>query len=186
MKVTLFTFLIFLSVSLNAQSPAEIKILKQELKNYKKSPESYKVMNDKKITTTITEQETTIEDITNQLADLRSENKRLNDSISWLYAEIETLIKLEQSRGQLPAGTVYQVQIGFFEKLDLESFNGSDVMVKAEQTGSSKRYVIGHFFDLNEAKNFNRDMQKLGIKGSFVSKYVDGARDMTFDAQNAK
>lgn len=185
MKVILFTFLIFLSVSLNAQSPAEIKILKQELKNCKKSPESYKVMKDK-IATTITEQDTTIEDFTNQLDDLRSENKRLNDSISWLYAEIETLIKLEQSRGQLPAGTVYQVQIGFFEKLDLESFNGSDVMVKAEQTGSSKRYVIGHFFDLNEAKNFNRDMQKLGIKGSFVSKYVDGARDMTFDAQKAK
>ncbi len=185
MKVILFTFLIFLSVSLNAQSPAEIKILKQELKNYKKSPESYKVMKDK-IATTITEQDTTIEDFTNQLDDLRSENKRLNDSISWLYAEIETLIKLEQSRRQLPAGTVYQVQIGFFEKLDLESFNGSDVMVKAEQTGSSKRYVIGHFFDLNEAKNFNRDMQKLGIKGSFVSKYVDGARDMTFDAQKAK
>lgn len=187
MKFIIYTCLLLLSFNLGAQTltKAEKKILKQELKNYKKTPESYKAMKDKNANT-IKEQETIIEELSNQIASLNAENNRLKDSVSWLYDEIETLLQLEENRGQIPAGTVYQVQLGFYEKLDLKSFNRAGIMVKAEETGSSKRYVIGHFFDLNAAKNFNRDIQKLGVKDSFVSKYVDGVRDMTFDAQKTK
>ena len=59
-------------------------------------------------------------------------------------------------------------------------------MVKAEETNAGKRYVIGFFKNVEDAKRFNKDVQKLGVKDAFVSKYEDGVRDMKFDANKAK
>ncbi len=187
MKKLLFIVLTCLALDSAAQglTKAEKKALKQEIKNYKKSPESYKAMKDKN-TAQIADLEKVIEDLSNQLAEARKEQNNLNDSLKACHQMVNECIEREENRGQVPMGTVYQVQIGFYEKLDLKSFNREGIMVKAEETGNSKRYVIGHFANLDDAKRFNRDIQKLGVKDSFVSKYDDGVRDMTFDAEKVK
>lgn len=187
MKNIMVIMLVFFAVSVQAQSlsKSEKKALKKELKTYKKSPETYKAAK-AKTAGTIKEQEAIIEDLSNQLSALRAEQEALNESVKKLMAQYEALLLKEENRGQVPMGTVYQVQLGFYEKLDLKTFNREGIMVKAEETGGAKRYVIGHFSDVQAAKNFNRDIQKLGVKDSFVSKYVDGVRDMTFDAMKMK
>lgn len=187
MKKILFILLTFIAFDGLAQglTKSEKKALKQEIKNYKKSPESYKAMKDK-YKGQISDQEKVIEDLSNQLAEARKEQNNLYDSLAACHQQVNALIEREENRGKVPMGTVYQVQLGFYEKLDLKSFNREGIMVKAEETGNSKRYVIGHFSNLDDAKKFNRDIQKLGVKDSFVSKYDDGVRDMTFDAEKVK
>ena len=52
---------------------------------------------------------------------------------------------------ELPEGTVYQVQMGFYQYLDLVSFNDKLKTVRAEEIDGKKRYVIGHFDNLLDA-----------------------------------
>jgi hypothetical protein len=79
-------------------------------------------------------------------------------------------------------GTVYQVQMGYYQYLDLVSFNEKLKTIKAEEVDGAKRYVIGHFENVMDAIQFSNDIKKLGIKDAFVSQYEDGVRNMTFDA----
>lgn len=185
-KIILLCCLAFaISVQAQTLSRTEKKALKKEIKAYKKNPASYKSMKDKN-KTTIEQQEVVIEDLSKQLEAFRKEQNDLKDSIKALAARYAELKLLEETRNQIPMGTVYQVQLGLYEHLDLKSFNRAGLIVKAEETDAGKRYVIGHFKNLQEAKNFNKDIQKLGIKDAFVSKYINGKREMGFDANKAK
>jgi septal ring factor EnvC (AmiA/AmiB activator) len=173
------------SVQAQTLTKTEKKALKKEIKAYKKNPSSYKSMKDKN-KTTIEQQEMVIEDLSKQLEALRQEQNDLRDSIRALADRYAALKMLEENRDQIPMGTVYQVQLGLYERLDLKSFNREGLMVKAEETNAGKRYVIGFFKNVEDAKRFNKDVQKLGVKDAFVSKYEDGVRDMKFDANKAK
>lgn len=166
-------------------SKSEKKAIKKELKQYKKSPETFKSYKQKN-KNTIEEQETIIEDLSRQLGELRQEQNNLRDSIAALAAAYAELKKLEDARGTVPEGVVYQVQLGLYERLDLKSFNREGLTVRAEEQQGAKRYVVGFFRNLDDAKRFNKDVQKLGIKDAFVSKYVDGVKDMSFDANKVK
>lgn len=185
-KIILLCFL-GMAISVQAQdlSRAEKKALKKEIKAYKKNPASYKTMMVKN-KTTIEQQEAVIEDLSKQMEALRQEQSDLRDSIKALADRYAALKMLEETRDQIPMGTVYQVQLGLYERLDLKSFNREGLVVKAEETDGGRRYVIGFFKNLEEAKKFNKDVQKLGIKDAFVSKYEDGVRDMKFDANKTK
>jgi septal ring factor EnvC (AmiA/AmiB activator) len=185
-KIILLCFL-GLAISVQAQdlSRAEKKALKKEIKAYKKNPASYKSIKVKN-KTTIEQQEAVIEDLSKQLESLRLEQNDLRDSIKALAARYAELKMLEETRDQVPMGTIYQVQLGLYERLDLKSFNREGLMVKAEETDAGKRYIIGFFKNVDDAKRFNKDVQKLGVKDAFVSKYEDGVRDMKFDANKVK
>ena len=187
MKKIILLCCLALAISVQAQtlSKAEKKALKKEIKAYKKDPASYKSMKDKS-KTTIEQQEAVINDLSKQLEDLRQEQNELNASMKTLAAQYAALKLQEEKRDQIPMGTVYQIQLGFYEKLDLKSFNREGIMVKAEESNAGKRYVIGYFKNLEDAKRFNKDMQKLGVKDAFVSKYDNGERDMKFDANKIK
>ncbi|MBP7511900.1 MAG: hypothetical protein KA981_08215 [Bacteroidia bacterium] len=185
-KIILLCFLT-LNIAVQAQSlsKTEKKALKKEIKAFKKNPESYKSIKEKN-KTTIEQQEIVIEDLSKQLQALRLEQNELRDSIDALAARYAELKMLDETRDQIPMGIVYQVQLGMYERLDLKSFNREGIMVKAEESGSGKRYVIGYFKNVEDAKRFNKDVQKLGVKDAFVSKYEDGVRDMMFDANKSK
>jgi hypothetical protein len=83
---------------------------------------------------------------------------------------------------ELPEGTVYQVQMGFYQYLDLVSFNDKLKTVRAEEIDGKKRYVIGHFDNLLDAVQFSNDIKRIGVSDAFVTEYIDGERNMNFDA----
>lgn len=168
----------------NKLSKAERKKVKKELRRYKKKPETYVKMIDSK-NSKIEEQEAIIEELSAEMVALRARSKSAADSVNLLEQQLAKLMEKYEdatSGPELPKGTVYQVQVGYYKKLDLKAFNKRLKYVKAEEQNGGKRYVIGYFTDLNSAKSFNSDLRKLGVGDAFVTQYIDGKRNMGFDA----
>lgn len=179
-----FLTLVFIGSFISAEgqtlSKQEKKALKKEIKTYKKDPEKWvRMMNKQK--TTVQDLEDEIEALKLQLKEAQESNKELQTKLSILNDKYSNLLNTMPST-KLPKGTVYQVQMGYYQYLDLVSFNNKLKVVKAEEIDGAKRYVIGHFEDLMDAVQFSNDIKALGISDAFVSQYVDGKRNMTFDA----
>jgi hypothetical protein len=166
-------------------SKAEKKALKKEIKGYKKHPVSFKAMKERN-KKDIRERDETIEALTSQLDAVNAKNKSIKDSLNQLVSSYQALMTRQQALGEIPIGTVYAVQIGYFTELNLESFNNQIRSIKAENVEGAKRYIIGYFSDLSGAVQFGEDIKKIGIDDAFVSQYIDGERNMSFDALNIK
>ncbi len=161
---------------------AEKKALKKEIKAYKKNPASYKdakVKNEKKIA----DLEVELEALRNQLS---TEWSKV-DSLKTIIAENEqTIDEFEKSAidcGKVPSqGTVYSVQIGNFNKLDLRSTFNTGKGLRTENYTGGNAYLIGNFNSVEEAIQFANDIKKLGITNAFVTQYIDGSRNVGYDA----
>lgn len=161
---------------------AEKKALKKEIKAYKKNPASYKdakVKNEKKIA----DLEVELEALRNQLS---TEWGKV-DSLKTIIAENEqTIDEFEKSAidcGKVPSqGTVYSVQIGNFNKLDLRSTFNTGKGLRTENYTGGNAYLIGNFNSVEEAIQFANDIKKLGITNAFVTQYIDGSRNVGYDA----
>jgi TolA-binding protein len=164
-------------------SKKERKVLKKEIRTYKRNPEKWVKMQNQHIAevTALTDEVATLKAKLAEMEVLRAENKNLADKLVALEAQYASLKKSMPST-KLPAGTVYQVQMGYYQYLDLVSFNEKLKTIKAEEIDGAKRYVIGHFEDVMDALQFSNDIKLLGIKDAFVSQYEDGIRNMNFDA----
>jgi len=175
-----FTFIITLiAVEGNAQSKmsrSEKKQIKKELRNYRKNPETYKK---KKI-----KQKETVQNLEDEVESLKAELSEKDIQIVKLENLIDELMtKLETALDDdLPSGTVYKVQMGYYEQLNLSSFNEKKRYLRAEEIDGAKRYTVGYFNTVEEAMQFANDIKKLGIEDAFVSQYIDGERNMNFDA----
>jgi TolA-binding protein len=164
-------------------SKKERRALKKEIKTYKKNPEKWVKMQNQHIAQ-ITELSGEVATLKAKLAEiekLRAEKMDLADKLAALEAQYAKL-KRSMPSTQVPMGIVYQVQMGYYQYLDLVSFNEKLKTIKAEEVDGAKRYVIGHFENVMDAIQFSNDIKKLGIKDAFVSQYEDGVRNMTFDA----
>ena len=180
--VILVTLGFFINQSAQAQelTKTQKRALKKEIRTYKKNPEKWVKMQNQHQTkvkelsdeiTRLTGQLETAELKANQLAEqLKLEQLR--------YVELEKTIPTTE----LPEGTVYQVQMGFYQYLDLVSFNDKLKTVRAEEIDGKKRYVIGHFENLLDAVQLSNDIKRIGISDAFVTEYIDGERNMNFDA----
>ena len=179
----ILAFLIFGTLNtLNAQtlSKKERKALKKEIKTYKKDPEKWvRMMNEHK--STVQDLEDQIASLKLQLKEAQQANLELQTKLDIINDKYAKLVKSMPST-KLPMGTVYQVQMGYYQYLDLVSFNNKLKVVKAEEVDGAKRYVIGYFDDLMDAVQFSNDIKTLGIDDAFVSQYIDGERNMEFDA----
>lgn len=175
-------FLVCTATVSNAQtlSKSEKKSLKKEIKAYKKSPEKYAKMQDR-TKTQIIELGDEVEELKAKLAAMTAEKQELEDKLETLELQNASLKKNGISAA-LPTGTVYQVQMGYYEYLDLVSFNAKLKTVKAEEIDGAKRYIIGYFENVMDAVQFSNDVKKLGVRDAFVTQYVDGQRNMNFDA----
>ncbi|MDG1756709.1 MAG: hypothetical protein P8I43_04830 [Bacteroidia bacterium] len=180
--VILVTLGFFINHSAQAQelTKTQKRALKKEIRTYKKNPEKWVKMQNQH------------QDKVNELSD---EIARLNAQLKTAELTSEQLaeqLKLEQLRyvelektipsTELPEGTVYQVQMGFYQYLDLVSFNDKLKTVRAEEIDGKKRYVIGHFDNLLDAVQFSNDIKRIGVSDAFVTEYIDGKRNMNFDA----
>ena len=180
--IILVTLGFFINQSVQAQelTKTQKRALKKEIRTYKKNPEKWVKMQNQH------------QDKVNELSD---EIARLNAQLKTAELISEQLaeqLKLEQLRfvelektipsTELPEGTVYQVQMGFYQYLDLVSFNDKLKTVRAEEIDGKKRYVIGHFDNLLDAVQFSNDIKRIGVSDAFVTEYIDGKRNMNFDA----
>lgn len=190
-KILLVVMILLLAAGINlaeAQtiSKKERKALKKEIKTYKKNPEKW-VRMQKKHKEEVVDLSDEVTDLKAKLAEmekLRAEKQELADKLAALEAQYAKL-KSSVPSTKLPMGTVYQVQMGYYEYLNLVSFNEKLKTIKAEDVDGKKRYVIGHFENLMDAVQFRNDIKTLGIDDAFVSQYIDGSRIMEFDAMKA-
>ncbi len=162
-------------------SKAEKKRLKKELKQYKKNPITYKKSKEK-TKLEIDNRDQIIIELTEQLDQQNAKLKRMQDTLNVINKKYRNLLAAGSTK--VPDGTVYAVQIGYFELLQLEEFNSRIRTVRAEKQDGGKRYVIGYFKNLNQAIKFGDEIKTIGIDDAFVSQYINGKRNMAFDAQD--
>ncbi|MFT4522173.1 MAG: septal ring factor EnvC (AmiA/AmiB activator) [Bacteroidia bacterium] len=179
--------LVILAGGVNAQTfnKTEKKKLKKEIKAYKKDPASYKKMKIKN-KEGIDSRDDIITNLTAQLDEANVRNRALSDSLNAITRRYSALMIKYRNSNEVPNGTVYAVQIGYFKQLDLKSFNGEPKRIKAEVVGEAKRYVMGYFTKLEDAVAFGSEIQKLGVSDAFVSEYINGTRNMEFDSLKVK
>lgn len=182
-----YTLLVFLSLTFftsdgfsQSLNKKEKKAIKKELRQYKKDPESYQKKQKKQKERT-KELEEEVEMLSSRIAELSLENNNLEALVQELMDKLE-----EANEENLPDGTVYKVQMGYYQQLNLKSFNAQNRYIRAEEIDGAKRYSVGFFRTLEEAMQFANDVKKLGIQDAFVSQYIDGERNMSFDALKVK
>ena len=181
----LFLLSQFETLAQTALPKAERKALRKEIKAYKKAPETYKVMKEfnKK---TISNLEIEIENLKAKL----SNEWRKVDSLNGVIAENEqTISELEKAAincGKVPTqGIVYSVQVGNYKKLDLRTTFNANKGLRTENYTGGNAYMIGNFISSAEANQFVSDIKKLGINDAFVTQYIDGSRNINYDARKA-
>lgn len=172
----------FFNQSVQAQelTKTQKRALKKEIRTYKKNPEKWVKMQN--------QHQDKVKELSDEIARLNAQLKTAELTSEQLAEQI----KLEQLRyvelektipsTELPEGKVYQVQMGFYQYLDLLSFNDKLKTVRAEEIDGKKRYVIGHFDNLLDAVQFSNDIKRIGVSDAFVTEYIDGKRNMNFDA----
>ena len=180
--VILVTLGFFINHSAKAQelTKTQKRALKKEIRTYKKNPEKWVKMQN--------QHQAKVKELSDEIASL---NAQLNTA-ELTSKQLAEQLKLEQLRyeelektiptTELPEGKVYQVQMGFYQYLDLVSFNDKLKTVRAEEIDGKKRYVIGHFDNLLDAVQFSNDIKRIGVSDAFVTEYIDGERNMNFDA----
>lgn len=163
-----------------AQSSAEKKKLKKELKTYRK-------MKPLEIRSMKLNYESKLKDKKNQ--DLQFKNmKRQFDSIQNVLntnnAKISQL-EVQLIQAQTAAannksigakGYYYRVQLGAYKFYDIKSKNASDDSFNAESTPEMDKMTVGLFYTLAEADQFKEDIRKMGIKDAYVVPFKDGKR----------
>lgn len=179
--IILITLGFLMSNSVQAQelTKTQRKALKKEIRTYKKNPEKWVKMQNKH-QSKVNELTDEIARLNGQLKSAEMEREKLAEQLKLeklRYVELEKTIPTTE----LPEGTVYQVQMGFYQYLDLVSFNDKLKTVRAEEIDGKKRYVIGHFDNLLDAVQFSNDIKRIGVSDAFVTEYIDGERNMNFD-----
>jgi SMC interacting uncharacterized protein involved in chromosome segregation len=178
--LTTLGFLMSNSVQAQELTKTQRKALKKEIRTYKKNPEKWVKMQNKH-QSKVNELTDEIARLNGQLKSAEMEREKLAEQLKLeklRYVELEKTIPTTE----LPEGTVYQVQMGFYQYLDLVSFNDKLKTVRAEEIDGKKRYVIGHFNNLLDAVQFSNDIKRIGVSDAFVTEYIDGERNMNFDA----
>ena len=181
--LTLLFVISFTAAEAQSLSKKEKKALKKEIKTYKKDPQKWVSMQNshKKEIKVLFDEVTALKA---KIAADNAEKQVLADKLVALEAQY-AILKKSMPTTELPAGIVYQVQMGYYQYLDLVSFNDKLKTIKAEEIGGAKRYVIGHFENVMDALQFSNDIKALGINDAFVSQYKNGVRNMDYDALEA-
>jgi seryl-tRNA synthetase len=178
--------------SLQAQSKKEQKALTKQWKKkaaqYKKNPMALKAKEEScsKAIDDLTKKNA---ELTERLAQMQADMNALEavirkqrgsfDSLKYEYGKLKTQFeakKVEVVTEAMP-GIVYRVQIGAYEKFNIDSkLTGTDENFKGESQDNLNKFLMGKFKDYNLAKAFAEDIKKLGIRDAFVVAYKDGVR----------
>ncbi|TVR82118.1 MAG: hypothetical protein EA412_02030 [Chitinophagaceae bacterium] len=132
-----------------------------------------------------------IEGYQEQISEQSSNIQNLEQELNQKEAMVDS-IKTETQRikqetidpNLFPEGLSFQIQIGAFEKFNIDHYFNGAIFVKPEHEGNYNKYVIGYFTALPEAENFRKDMRKMGIRDAWIVPYFDGKRISDEAAEN--
>lgn len=110
-----------------------------------------------------------------------------NNSVSYLkmqrdssLTQLDSLKNIISSSQSLftkaTAGEVYYVQIGAFRNSDFTKYDPNMVNMFVEVADGMNKLIIGGFTNFDDACNFRKDIVRIGVKGAFIVKKVDGVR----------
>lgn len=165
----------------------ERKAIKKELRQLKKNPEKY-VKQQERAKETIEELNSEVDSLQERVVSLEAQKQGMQVQIDQLNIKYKNLLaEMDRNKEEgIPPGIVYMVQIGYYEDINIPALDTEPKVVHVEQVAGAKRYVIGYFNDLDNAMRFSDDIKLLGISDAFVSQYIDGNRNMEFDALEVK
>jgi hypothetical protein len=164
-----------------AQTKEEKKQLKKELKVYRKMKpaqiRAMKINYDKQLDS-FTETKNQLK-VSNRRADsLQTELNAMNARVRMLEGELLVAQRdaANAKKGQAK-GYYYRVQLGAYKNFDIKGkLNKGDETMMAENKDGMDKYVVGLFFNFEEADAFKNDIRKMGIRDAFVVPYKDGVR----------
>lgn len=139
--------------------------LEQETNNYKKKAE---------------EVQTELEDKDKIIADLKAENAKLKATSNSGFGQARAAAP--NVGGSSSANSPYRVQIGVYNKFSINQFLNSAKCITTSNVNGNNVYEVGGFNDVNEASMMAQELKRMGLRDAFVTKYVNGARDYSFDA----
>ena len=155
----------FLFCSLLQAQNYDKSAIESELKGYIKDPMSYHQAK--------SAQQYRVKELESMISQLNAEKEKLN--LDLLNAQ-NTIADKAASTNQ---GTDYRVQLAVSNRSPvLSQFKNVELRV-ANENGNTVYYISGFDSD-DEAFNFSQSFRKLDIKGSFVTKYLDGLRDFSY------
>lgn len=182
MKHYLFILTMLFSTLTFAQeklSREQKKQLKSELKSYRKDLAGYKARKEANAKER-DELKSSNQKLTDDLATCNTSLAEMANKMAALQASVQELekrpVSCPEDISKTPMGTIYKVQMGFFRNLSIISILEKAKAFGAENVNGINRYVVGSFTTEEEANQFVKDIRTLGIRGAFVSKYVDGQR----------
>lgn len=110
----------------------------------------------------------------------------LQDKINTLEENLKTMAMnqeinssaalADQNKSSLYDEVVYAVQIGAFQKKDLSMYSDKFVNFKEIKEGNFNKYALGNFASLTEAKQFRKELVRLGFRNAFIASYQNGER----------
>ena len=92
------------------------------------------------------------------------------DSLKKIIASSQSLFTANTT------GEVYYVQIGAFKNIDFTKYSANMVNMFVEVADGMNKLIIGGFTNFDDACSFRKDIIRIGIKGAFIVKKVNGER----------
>ena len=117
-----------------------------------------------------------------------SDNRELREEIAALGKEIQFIRKENARLRELNGETLqigFEVQIAAFKDFDLAAYSDELVRFQVRDDYEYRKYILGQFSRYEDAQNFLKDVQKMGIKDAFIAGIVDGKRSSITAAQEA-
>lgn len=111
----------------------------------------------------------------NRVDSLKNEYGRLNTA----YESTKTTT----TRPELQPGLFYRVQVGAYQKFDMNRHLNTDDNFVGESVDNMNKYLMGRFKNFKMAEAFCADIKKLGIKDAWVVAFNDGKRIPIKEAQ---
>lgn len=188
----------------NAQefSKEDKKNWKKQAKEYKNNPEALKAMTERLqiLETDLSKTTTEARQLRQTVNSLEIEKSQKDSRISGLENQIRDLTEqltaartdlLQQERPNREvvtergsavnaasdmAGIVFRVQLGAFKKRQVNSALTADPNLLVEDEDGLQRLTIGHFRELEKAKELRDHIVAMGVKGAWVVPYKNGER----------
>jgi hypothetical protein len=164
----------------SAQTKAEKKKLKKELRTYRKmKPMEIRNMKmnyesklkDKK------QQDLRIKNLQRTADSLQNIVNANNARLSQLEAQLIAAQSAAANAKPIGAkGYYYRVQLGAYKQYNIKSKTGGDESFSAETENEMNKLTLGLFYTLAEADQFKEDVRRMGIKDAYVVPFKDGKR----------
>lgn len=178
--IAVLTILAVTPSILLAQTSADKKKLRKELRSYRK-------MKPMEIRSMKMNYENRLKDKKNQELQFKQLQRKVDslqsalNSSKALALQLDAQLQAAQSlaanaKPSGPKGYYYRVQLGAFRQYDIKSKNPKDDSFANENADAMNKLTLGLFYSLAEADMFKEDVRRMGVKDAYVVPFKDGKR----------